>query len=262
MRHAALIRKTARSASGPIAGFAKACLAAFALSACASLGADDEFDLTGASPEDVNWAQPRAAELEQEVARLSAENEALQRRIAELERRDAVPTPAADAGSDNAEAKAPAGERRSERRRETVVASADVDGALSQSPAPPVDPAPRLVQPTFASERDTVFENEADSEIATASVLYGVHLASYRRLDDAQTGWRRLQRDNPDELGLLEPRLEPVSIEDQGEFLRLIAGGFATQEKAAQLCERLKARRIFCAVTHFGGERLTTRRTG
>ncbi|MEM8934987.1 MAG: hypothetical protein AAGC77_01105 [Pseudomonadota bacterium] len=119
----------------------------------------------------------------------------------------------------------------------------------------PLEDAPRLVQSTFAAT-DAVFENEAVGEIPTTSVLYGVHLASYRVTEDALAGWQKLQRENPDELGLLEPRVESVSIPERGEFLRLIGGGFSTEAKAGALCASLIDKGLYCAVSGFVGDRL------
>ena len=139
---------------------------------------------------------------------------------------------------------------------EAVVAAPEAGRALAGSPAP-VDSSPRLVQPSFASLEETVFENEAAGDIQMSSVMYGAHLASYRHEAEARTGWRKLQRENPDELGLLEPRVEKVSLDDRGDFMRLIGGGFTTQDKAAALCVRLKARGVYCAVSGFTGQRLS-----
>ena len=88
-------------------------------------------------------------------------------------------------------------------------------------------------------------------------MLYGVHLASYRHVEDARAGWRKLQRENPDELGLLEPRIEEITIKGRGQFVRLIGGGFSTRDKAEQLCSRLRAKRLYCAVMDFEGQRLS-----
>lgn len=142
--------------------------------------------------------------------------------------------------------------------------NAVVDDAASPALAKtdvPVETSPRLVQPTFASN-ETVFENEAEGDIKTESVLFGVHLASYRHMEEARTGWRQLQRENPDELGLLEPRLEGVDVEGKGRFLRLIGGGFASKDKAEVLCGQLKAKGLFCSVASFEGERLSLAENG
>ena len=105
--------------------------------------------------------------------------------------------------------------------------------------------------------REHPFENEASDEIETLSILYGVHLASYRQLDQARAGWRTLQRENPNELGLLEPRVEFVSLNEKGDFVRLIGGGFSSQQKAQALCATLKQKGLYCAVAGFEGERLS-----
>jgi len=138
------------------------------------------------------------------------------------------------------------------------VAAPEVDSEPKvESAEVPVQSSPRLVQPTFAST-DAVFESEAGSDdIKTASVLFGVHLASYRRIESAREGWRKLQRENPDELGLLEPRIEAVNIAKKGVFLRLIGGGFSSEEKAAALCASLEPKSVYCAVTDFAGEKLS-----
>ena len=84
-----------------------------------------------------------------------------------------------------------------------------------------------------------------------------MHLASYRRAEEASAGWRKLQRDFPDELGLLEPRIEKVTLADKGVFLRLVGGGFSSRDKANALCASLSAKGVFCRVANFGGDRLS-----
>ncbi len=72
----------------------------------------------------------------------------------------------------------------------------------------------------------------------------------------------RLQRENPDELGLLEPRIEQITVPERGKFLRLIGGGFSSEEKAAALCASLKQKGLFCSVTGFNGDRLPLAKSG
>lgn len=216
-----------------------------ALSACSALGGKP--DVAGVAAEAATVQEARAAELEAEVADLKERNAELEKQVAALQQKS-VP--------DAAETAAPVAMRPGV-KPETVIARADAGQALANAPAKPVQPSPRLVQPTFASEQETVFENEAPGALKMESVLFGVHLASYRAESDAKAGWRRLQRDNPDELGLLEPRIEFVTIEGRGNFIRLIGGGFSTQEKAAALCATLQAKDLYCGVTSFGGQRLS-----
>ncbi len=207
----------------------------------------------------------RANALEFEVGRLKAENARLSNQVLDLQRENetllAQAEPTDQIGDPDA-----LREGSVQASNEIVVPTpqpqqnAVVDTAnapeLKQSDVP-VEEAPRLVQPTFAST-EAVFENEAgEDEIATESVLFGVHLASYRNLPEAREGWQKLQRENPDELGLLEPRLETVSLPEKGVFLRLIGGGFSSEDKASALCASLKERDLYCSVSGFQGQKLS-----
>jgi hypothetical protein len=211
------------------------------------------------------------AALRDEVEALRAEKAELEQRLAQTEMTRAAqgdPT-AAQAAEDPSLPPAPAlvdgpgaGVTAEPLKPESVVAAAEAGTALKNAPDKPVNPAPRLVQPSFSSEEEAVFENEAAGVIRTASVLYGVHLASYRGIEEARAGWSKLQRENPDELGLLEPRIEEVDIEGRGKFLRLIGGGFSSREKAEALCKRLEAKSVYCVVSDFGGQKLSLAEIG
>ncbi len=216
------------------------------------------------NPEEIASARMQVAALEAELARLKSQNARLSNEVLALKReRDR-----AEAGDAAPELKDPAPELppapeviadNGEPRPNAVVDDA-ASPALARTDVP-VETSPRLVQPTFASN-ETVFENEAEGDIETESVLFGVHLASYRRMEEARAGWRQLQRENPDELGLLEPRVEGVDVEEKGRFLRLIGGGFASKEKAEILCGELKAKGLFCSVASFEGDRLSLAENG
>ncbi|MEZ5891806.1 MAG: SPOR domain-containing protein [Parvularculaceae bacterium] len=256
----------ASTLNGPAAGVAARLLrdakragaaAAFAmLSACASLpgfGGGDE--APSAAAVEAETARTQIASLEAEVAKLKSQNARLSNEVLALQRerdRQANADPVALPPAPEVLTEQPAPK-----------SNAVVDDAASPALAKtgvPVQQAPRLVQPAFASD-ETVFENEAEGDIATESVLFGVHLASYRHEAEARAGWRQLQRDNPDELGLLEPRVEPVTVEGKGDFLRLVGGGFASREKADALCGQLKSKGLYCSVTSFEGQRLSLAET-
>lgn len=235
---------------------------------CAVLGERADPDIVASQASDLQRTRERAVALQSEVETLKEENAALVTKIADLEKKTArlasleatstaqgkaidslkegpaaTPAPTVDKTPSTAPA-AP------------VVAAPKADIAHSGAPVP-VDNAPRLVQPSFAST-EQIFENEAESpEIKLTSVLWGVHLASYRQAEEASAGWKKLQRENPDELGLLEPRIEKVSIDGKGEYLRLVGGGFSSREKAKALCDTLAAKGVFCRVANFGGDRLS-----
>lgn len=254
MRHPAVRRKMAGAGRSSVWRALAAAAIAASLSACETFGGKEEAAVTTALADDLAWSFARTAELEAQVARLETENTRLTRRIAQLETEKPAEAKSAEARVDvPTPAPTPSAPPI---KPETVVAAPEAGRALAGSPAP-VDSSPRLVQPSFASVEETVFENEAAGDIQMSSVLYGVHLASYRQEAEARIGWRKLQRENPDELGLLEPRVEKVSLDERGEFMRLIGGGFTTQDKATALCARLKARGVYCAVSSFNGQRLS-----
>ncbi len=244
-------------------------LAAFLLvSACSTFpigGKEPQADLGSA----VQAAEMRAAELEVEVARLKSDNARLASQVLDLERAN---DKLASSGGDASSAEDGLTLTDASLAANPGIKLRDLDGdraaIVEEAGAPeieqgdvPVAPAPRMVQPTFAST-DAVFENEAGGDIKTASVLFGVHLASYRKIAEAREGWRKLQRENPDELGLLEPRIEKVRLPEKGVFLRLIGGGFSSGEKAAALCASLKQKGLYCSVSGFNGQRLPLSETG
>lgn len=204
-------------------------------------------------------AQSQMAALQVEVSRLKSENARLANQLLDVQRERAREELAAEKLAEDVSAQQTAEQQAAAVPDPQPLANAVVDSGdpeLAQTDVP-VETAPRLVQPAFASN-ETVFENEVDENaIETTSVLFGVHLASYRARDEAREGWSKLQRENPDELGLLEPRVENVVIEDKGVFLRLIGGGFSSEDRASALCEVLKTKGQFCSVVGFAGQRLS-----
>lgn len=230
------------------------------LSACASLPGQKKAPPVGL--EQIEAAQMRVASLEVEVSRLKSENARMASQLLSMQRERERLLADNAAQEDQLAAQEEAGAATAQapavpdpQPQANAVVDNAADPALARTDVP-VETAPRLVQPTFASN-ETVFENEAEGEIETASVLFGVHLASYRRQDEAREGWQKLQRENPDELGLLEPRVETVAVEDKGVFLRLIGGGFSSEGKAEALCGSLKQKGLFCSVVSFEGQRLS-----
>lgn len=257
--------------AAPPTGLARGVIAAILLLAqgCAALSGKDEPDILALQGEELRVAQARSSELQSEVARLADANAALQAKVDELEKkaaRLAALEPVPNLDTTLKEGPSPSGAPVVEKRPSTapaapVVAAPNADGAQPGVQAP-VDDSPRLVQPSFASG-EQIFENEAASpEIKLTSVLWGVHLASYKHPEDASAGWKKLQRENPDELGLLEPRIEKVTIEGKGEYLRLVGGGFSSREKAEALCDTLGSKGVFCRVATFGGDRLSMLKVG
>jgi hypothetical protein len=241
-------------------------LAATQAVACAAVERAFDPVMTDTHVDELRIAAEEKSNLETQIAVLSTENTALKAQVSDLEKklnstqravalRDAqiaaLPKPAAPKLAP-AQVEKPA----STAPADPVVAAANANVALPEARAA-IDAAPRLVQPTFSSAENT-FENEATADIKVASVLWGVHLASYRRPEEASAGWRKLQRDFPDELGLLEPRVERVDVTGKGVFLRLVGGGFSSRDKASALCASLSSKGAYCRVANFGGDRLST----
>lgn len=97
----------------------------------------------------------------------------------------------------------------------------------------------------------------ADIDPASArSVLYALHLASYRSDDHAQQGWRLLQADAGATLAGLTPRIEVADLGSKGVYRRLKAGPFNTKAEAASRCEALRAAGHYCQLTDFAGRAL------
>ena len=82
----------------------------------------------------------------------------------------------------------------------------------------------------------------------------GVQLASGPSVDALRLSWQLLQESHKSAIRALEPRFEETAG-DPPQY-RLIAGPLATSEDAEKLCERLRARRLACAVTPYGGKPL------
>jgi TPR repeat protein len=77
-----------------------------------------------------------------------------------------------------------------------------------------------------------------------------VHLASYLSAEAAATGWAKLRTVHADLLGSLGHNIVKVDLGDQGLFYRLLAGPMTDQAGAETLCDRLKARNIFCTADY------------
>lgn len=73
-----------------------------------------------------------------------------------------------------------------------------------------------------------------------------IHLASYRRIEDADKGWGELLRAHGDILGGLELAISRVELAEQGDFYRVQAGPFPTMDAAAAKCRAFAARDTYC----------------
>jgi len=94
---------------------------------------------------------------------------------------------------------------------------------------------------------------------AARSLFHAIHIASYRDLETALSGWETLSAMFPDVLEGTRPRVEAVDVPEQGHFLRLKAGPFLSAGDASRSCEAFRAANVWCAVTDYTGDDLIAR---
>ena len=104
---------------------------------------------------------------------------------------------------------------------------------------------------TTASKPEPMPERRAVPAAATGA--YAVHLASYREEDKARVGWDIYAARYGDMLSSLTPRGAHVSIPEQGEFVRLLAGPFPNSDAAQSVCDELSYQDQYCRVMPYEG---------
>ncbi|PPR57089.1 MAG: hypothetical protein CFH10_02227, partial [Alphaproteobacteria bacterium MarineAlpha4_Bin2] len=73
-----------------------------------------------------------------------------------------------------------------------------------------------------------------------------VHLASFKKHENAERTWQKLSRFHSDLLNSLSSLIEPVDIPKKGKFYRVYAGPMANLTAASELCKTLKSRKVYC----------------
>ena len=116
--------------------------------------------------------------------------------------------------------------------------------AAPRAPAPA--PAPATNAPAAPASR-------ADAAPAS-SASSALHLASYRRADQAEAGWAVLTRDHGPVLAGLSPARTRIDVPGQGTFVRLIAGPLDPGQ-AQTACAALERQGAYCAVTDWTTDR-------
>ncbi|MFP6741226.1 MAG: SPOR domain-containing protein [Alphaproteobacteria bacterium] len=106
---------------------------------------------------------------------------------------------------------------------------------------PPPEPPPPEPEPTP--------EAAPEPEPAAATGAYLVQIASFRKIDDADTAWRRMVKKHGDLLSTYTARVERADLgAELGVFYRLRLGPMADETTAKTLCAMLKARDIDCLI--------------
>ncbi len=92
---------------------------------------------------------------------------------------------------------------------------------------------------------------------AERSVLFALHLASYRTEASAEAGWRIISAESPESLEGLHPRIETVDLgPDRGVYLRLKAGPVDSSADASALCAALIDSGHYCKTADFEGREI------
>ena len=122
----------------------------------------------------------------------------------------------------------------------------DPVAVLAAAVPPPADPALRVLEQLRA--RDSAPPAAAGSD---AEAGFAIQLLAAGRRELATEAWSRLQRDNADLLGGLQPTIvEPERT--VSTLFRLRAGPLATVREAQALCASLVRRKVDCIVVGGG----------
>ena len=73
-----------------------------------------------------------------------------------------------------------------------------------------------------------------------------MHLASYRTLNGAKRGWKKLKKKFSNELRGLKFATTEFDAGKKGTFIRLMAVPFKSKANANNFCKKLKAKRQYC----------------
>lgn len=83
---------------------------------------------------------------------------------------------------------------------------------------------------------------------APTSGGYSVQVTSQRSEAEAQTAFRELQGQFPNQLRGREPIIRRADLGEKGTYYRALVGPFASMEQAASMCSSLKAAGGNCLV--------------
>ncbi len=123
------------------------------------------------------------------------------------------------------------------------------------TPAPVIEHAPPRQERPREGERVAFGPAQVKPAPGEATGPRGIQIATGPSVDDLRINWMLLSERHKEILGRLEPRFVP-STGASGPGFRLIAGPIENANAASRVCSELRARRVSCGVSAFGGEPL------
>ena len=73
-----------------------------------------------------------------------------------------------------------------------------------------------------------------------------IHLASFKKRENAERTWQKLSLTHPDLLKDLSALIKVVDIPKKGKFHRVYAGPMTNWAAAQALCKSFKSRKVYC----------------
>jgi hypothetical protein len=86
----------------------------------------------------------------------------------------------------------------------------------------------------------------------TNSNNFALHLASYKNLNNAKSGWVKLRQKYASTWCDASAKLETVNVKGI-DYFSLRVGGYASKDAANQMCSRVKIQGDYCQVASFSG---------
>ncbi|MDH3476142.1 MAG: SPOR domain-containing protein, partial [Rhodospirillales bacterium] len=201
--------------------------------------------------------------LEEELAMVSSERDLRSENLTAGDKRDADPaegklTEGAGVATEAAkpEATQPRVEIKSASMGTTTSpqeAADDKAAKPSGSAATPPKRAATRPKTPVASKQVATSRDQAEHivELQSAKAAagdYSVHLASYKSVERARTGWTTLQGDFPALLGDKTLAMQRIDLGERGIFHRVLAAPFDSRAQAQTFCAELKAKKQYCLV--------------
>ena len=119
-------------------------------------------------------------------------------------------------------------------------------------PAPPAAPA-QMAAAAPAAASTAVAPPPMAASPTSANSAFALHLASYRRIESARTGWTELRAAAPAALSGLQGGTSSFTKPGEGDYIRLKAGPITSRSEAQARCRDIEALGLYCAVLPYAG---------